>query len=44
MTGLRDHLGEVDIHKSMGPNGMHPSILRELADTMGLLMIIFERL
>ena len=34
----------VNIHKSMGPNEMHPRVLRELADvvTKSLLMI-FER-
>lgn len=27
----------------MGPDGKHPQVLRELADTVRLLMIIFER-
>lgn len=25
---VRDHLGKCDIHKSMGPVGMHPQVLR----------------
>ncbi|GAB0178742.1 mitochondrial enolase superfamily member 1 [Grus japonensis] len=41
---VREHLGKLDIHESMGPDGMHPQVLRELADVIGMpLTITFER-
>ncbi|KGL78094.1 RNA-directed DNA polymerase from mobile element jockey, partial [Tinamus guttatus] len=41
---IRDYLGKLDTHKSMGPDGIHPRVLRELAEVIAqLLFIIFER-
>jgi len=41
---VRDHLSDLDAHKFMGPAGMHPRVLRQLADVIAEpLYMIFER-
>ncbi|KFQ23689.1 RNA-directed DNA polymerase from mobile element jockey, partial [Mesitornis unicolor] len=42
---VQDHLNNLNVHKSMGHDYIHPQVLRELKDEVAkLLSIIFERL
>ncbi|OPJ72161.1 CD226 antigen [Patagioenas fasciata monilis] len=41
---VKDQLSNLDIHKSMNPDGMHPWVLRELAEVIARpLFIIFAK-
>jgi len=42
---VRDHLRNQEVHKSMGPDEVHPWVLREIVDEVTKpLPIIFEKL
>ena len=41
---VRDQLYQLNVHKSMEPDGIHPRVLKELVDVMaGALSIIYQR-
>ena len=37
---VQEHLGGISVHKSMGPDGMHPHVLRELAEVIAELLSV----
>lgn len=41
---LRDQLSQLNVFKSMQPDGIHPRVLKELVDvTVGPLLIMYQR-
>ncbi|KFW62037.1 hypothetical protein AS28_05314, partial [Pygoscelis adeliae] len=41
---IRDHLGHLKVHKSMGPDEIYPQVLKEPADEVAKpLLIVFEK-
>lgn len=41
---VRGRLNKLDIHKSIGPDVLHPQVLKDLADVfVRILLVIFER-
>lgn len=41
---LKEHLNKLEVHRTMGPDGIYPHMLRDLANvTARPLSIIFER-
>ncbi|KAF4789056.1 hypothetical protein TURU_154831 [Turdus rufiventris] len=41
---IPEEAGRMDVHKSMGSDGIHPRVMRELADELAkLLFIIYEQ-
>ncbi|KFO60363.1 hypothetical protein N302_02485, partial [Corvus brachyrhynchos] len=41
---VRELLSHLDVHKSMGPDGIHPKVMRELADELAMtLSIIYQQ-
>ncbi|KFP59057.1 hypothetical protein N323_05170, partial [Cathartes aura] len=41
---VRDQLYQLNVHKSMGPDGIHPGVLKKLANAMaGPLLIVSQR-
>ncbi|KFV93053.1 RNA-directed DNA polymerase from mobile element jockey, partial [Fulmarus glacialis] len=41
---VRDQLYQLNVHQSMGPDGIHPRVLKELVDVKaGPILIIYQR-
>jgi len=41
---VRNHLDKLDKHKSLGPSGMHPQVLRKLAEVTAELLLSLKSL